>query len=223
MVGVEPPERGGSASSPSVRVAPAPPGALGLRARVVARIAAVATRGEPPHVFTTLARHPRLFRRWLRFSSALLVRGDLPRVDRELVILRTAWRCGSWYEWTQHVPLAVRVGLGRRAIESVPDGVRAPGWSPRQRLLIRAADELHDRRVIGDRTWTALADELTERQLIELCFLVGHYEMLAMTLNSLGVEPERIALARLTGRAASIAQDLAVRLARSRQAGDDGA
>jgi hypothetical protein len=39
----------------------------------------------------------------------------------------------------------------------------------------------------------------SERQLIELCRLVGHYEMLAMTLNSLGVEPEPSALARLSG------------------------
>jgi 4-carboxymuconolactone decarboxylase len=190
---------------------------------VVARAAAVATRGEPPRVFATLARHPRLFRRWLRFSSALLVQGDLSRLDRELVILRTAWRCGSWYEWAQHVPLAARAGLGRHAVEAVPDGPRAPGWSPRQRLLLRAADELHDRRVIGDRTWTALADELTERQLIELCLLVGHYEMLAMALNSLGVEPEPTALARLTGRTRSIADDLAAQLARSRQGGDDPA
>jgi hypothetical protein len=27
-------------------------------------------------------------------------------------------------------------------------------------------------------------------RLIELCMLIGHYEMLAMTLNSLRVEPD---------------------------------
>jgi alkylhydroperoxidase family enzyme len=214
------PEARGSPSSPSVRVRPAPARSLGLRARLVTRVASIATRGEPPHVFTTLARHPRLFRRWLPFSAALLLRGDLPRVDRELVILRIAWRCGSWYEWAQHVPLAARAGLGRGAIESVPDGPSAPGWSPRQRLLLLAADELHDHRVVTDRSWQALAEELSERQLIELCLLAGHYEMLAMTLNSLGVAPERTALARLTGRAASTAQDLGTQLARSRL--DDG-
>jgi alkylhydroperoxidase family enzyme len=31
---------------------------------------------------------------------------------------------------------------------------------------------------------------LSETELIELCMLVGHYEMLAMTINSLGIEPE---------------------------------
>jgi len=36
-----------------------------------------------------------------------------------------------------------------------------------------------------------LARHLDEVLLIELCMLIGHYEMLAMTLNTLEVEPER--------------------------------
>ncbi len=43
---------------------------------------------------------------------------------------------------------------------------------------------------IGDELWARLSAQLDEVRLIELCMLIGHYEMLAMTLNSLGVEPE---------------------------------
>jgi hypothetical protein len=46
--------------------------------------------------------------------------------------------------------------------------------------------------VIGDRLWADLTDHLDERDLIELCMLVGHYEMLAMTLNTLRVQPDEI-------------------------------
>jgi hypothetical protein len=53
-----------------------------------------------------------------------------------------------------------------------------------------------------------LCAELTDRQLIELCLLVGHYEMLAMTLNSLGVEPESSAVRQLTGATAKAADRL---------------
>jgi len=169
-------------------------------------------------VFTTLGRHPRLFRTWLRFSATLLLRGDLPAADRELVVLRTAWRCGSWYEWAQHGVLAPRAGLTAHDVERVVEGPTALGWRPRQRLLIDAVDELHDRRVVTDRTWDALAAELTERQLIELCLLVGHYEMLAMTLNSLGVAPEPTTSARLDGRVAAAAQHLRAELVASRSA-----
>jgi 4-carboxymuconolactone decarboxylase len=56
--------------------------------------------------------------------------------------------------------------------------------------LIQAVDELHDDGKIGDDTWAALADRYDERQLIELPMLVGHYHMLAFTLNTLGVELE---------------------------------
>jgi alkylhydroperoxidase family enzyme len=203
-------------STPAVRVPPAPPGSLRPVARLAAALAARATRGEPPRVITTLGRHPRLFRRWLPFSAAMLLRGDLARAERELVILRTAWRCASWYEWCQHATLALRAGLDVHDIERVVEGPSAAGWGPRQRLLLMATDELHDRRVVGDRTWRALADELTERQLVELCFLVGHYEMLAMTLNSLGVVPEPSALERLGGGAAEAAERLRARLLAAR-------
>lgn len=200
---------------PSVRIAPLAGRALGLRAGLVALVSARATGGEAPRVFTTLARHRRLFRRWLSFSAALLLRGDLPAADRELVILRVAWRCGSWYEWAQHATLAGRAGLDAATVERVPAGPADPGWSPRQRLLLSATDEMHDHRVVTDGTWAALARELTERQLIELCLLAGQYEMLAMTLNSLGVRPEPSTLARLgdhdAHRAAQLRDALAAR------------
>ena len=72
----------------------------------------------------------------------------------------------------------------------------------------RAADELHEERRVSDATWDELRPLLSDQQLIELCLLVGHYEMLAMTLNSLQVEPDQMPerpsrLARLLQRVAS--------------------
>jgi alkylhydroperoxidase family enzyme len=197
---------------------PLEPRSLDPVARVAASVSGRATRGEAPRVLTTLARHRRLFRRWLPLATGLL-RGDLAAQDRELVVLRTAWRSDAWYEWCQHVALAERAALRPADIARVPAGPAAPGWSPRQRLLLVATDELHDRRVVSDPTWEALARELTDRQLIELCFLVGHYEMVAMAVNTLGVEPEPTAKARLTGGAAAAADDLRTRLAAARSPG----
>ena len=69
-------------------------------------------------------------------------------------------------------------------------GADAPGWSERRALLLRAADEMHEQRQIGAELWAELSRHLDEVLLIELCMLIGHYEMLAMTLNTLEVEPE---------------------------------
>jgi hypothetical protein len=72
----------------------------------------------------------------------------------------------------------------------VAAGPEAAGWTPRQSLLLRAADELRSEARISRSTWDGLATYLTERQLIELPMLVGHYHLLAFTLNSLQVQPE---------------------------------
>ena len=165
------------------------------------------TGGEPPNIFTTLARHRRLFRRWLRFAGALMPGGVLPRAETELLILRVAHNCGSEYEWAQHERLGVVAGLDPQEVERVRQGPGA-GWSRRQELLLRAADELqHAERTISDAVWAELRPLYSDRELIELCMLVGHYEMLAMTLNALGVQPDRLRpgpprrLARLLQRA----------------------
>lgn len=159
---------------------------------VLARLLGVATGGGPPHVFTTLARHRRLFRRWLWFAGALMPGGLLPRADTELVILRVAENCGCEYERRQHERLARLAGLSADQVERVRQGPEADGWTQRQRRLLRAVDQLHRDRTISAELWSELSQELSERELIELCMLTGHYEMLAMTLNALAVEPDEL-------------------------------
>jgi len=141
------------------------------------------------NIFATLVRHPGLFRRWLPFGGKLLA-GKLPARDRELLILRTGWLCRSEYEWGQHVVIARGVGVTDDEINRTKRGSAAEGWSASDATLLRAAEELHESGCIGDDTWQALAGRYDEPQLIEVPMLVGHYHMVAFTLNSLGVQRE---------------------------------
>lgn len=173
------------------RIAPGTARQIGPVNTAITRVLGAATGGRPPNLFTTLARHRRMFRPWLRFASTLMPRGTLPRRDSELVILRVAANCGCEYERRHHVALGRKAGLSPEEIARTAEGPDAPGWSPRDAALLRAADELHRTRTLSDDLWAQLASVLTERQLIELPMLVGHYEMLAMTINSLRIEVDR--------------------------------
>lgn len=57
--------------------------------------------------------------------------------------------------------------------------------APRDAVLLRAEEELIDRRMISDANWAALAETWNEAQLIELPCLVGQYLGVAMLQNSL--------------------------------------
>jgi 4-carboxymuconolactone decarboxylase len=160
----------------------------GLRTVLGARPPAVGARLGDNNIFSTLARHPDLFGAWLPFGGFLLGSGVLPARDRELLILRTGYNCGSSYEWGQHVRIAERVGIERSEILRVAEGPGAEGWTATEAALLRAADELHERAKIADETWAVLSSVYDDPALIEIAMLVGHYHLVAFALNSLEVE-----------------------------------
>jgi 4-carboxymuconolactone decarboxylase len=141
------------------------------------------------NIFTTLVRHPGLFRKWSPFGGKLLT-GKLPARDRELLILRTGWRTQAEYEWGQHVRIALASGITGDEVERVKAGADDPAWDPFDATLLRAVDELHDDGCITDATWATLADRYTTQQLIEVPMVVGQYHLVGFTLNSLGIQRE---------------------------------
>jgi alkylhydroperoxidase family enzyme len=172
------------------RIAPASPQELRPLARVVAELGGRVTGDGPANIFTTFGRHPRLFRAWLRYSAHLMPFGQLPRRDTELVILRVAWRCRSAYEWHQHVPIALRVGLSPDEVAGVADSPPFAGFTQRQRALLAVSDELLAGRALSDATWGAVQATLGERAAIELCLLIGHYQGLASAIGGLEIQIE---------------------------------
>ncbi len=186
----EPQEVNGPTHSSHPKVTPVPLAEMSERTRELLSRANLDKEGEPLAVFGTIARHPKLFAAWLPFASRLLAGGSLDRRATELVILRVACNMSNDYEWGQHLQICTDLGIERAAIERVLVGPSAEEWSPLETLLLRATDELHNERYITSATWDALAEHLTGLQLIELCFLVGQYEMLAMFLRTAGVQLE---------------------------------
>jgi alkylhydroperoxidase family enzyme len=172
------------------RIAPGTVADTGRLNFLIARIAGLGLGTQAPNLFSTLARNRGLFRRWLRFAGGLMPGGRLARADTELIILRTAHNCQSEYERQAHHHLARGAGLTPQQIQGVGLATPGAGFSEHQRLLLRATDELHADPIISDPTWLGLRSQYSDARLIELCMLVGHYEMLAMTVNSLGVQPD---------------------------------
>ena len=164
---------------------------VGLLAWVVSDVAGRVAGTGPPHLFLTLGRHRRLFRGWLRFAGRLMPGGLLPRRETELVILRVAHRRGCTYEWDHHVRLGRRAGVGGDDLDRIRAGATAEGWSAREGAILTAVDELDRDDDLADDTWEALRAHLGPRESIELLLLVGHYRMLATTITTLRVVPDR--------------------------------
>src|SRR5205823_4037611 len=113
--------------SPTPRIPPLPPEERDEQAQEL--LSGVSAAGAPAsNIFSTLVRHPGLFRRWLPFGGKLLGGGKLPARDRELLILRTGWLCRAEYEWAQHREISKSIGITDQEIARVREGPDAQGW-----------------------------------------------------------------------------------------------
>ena len=148
--------------------------------------------GGPEHalnVFTTLGRHPELFRRWIGFGGALLS-GRLPARTRELAILRTSVHCRAEYEWIHHVDAARAAGVTEDELAALRGPLDEYGWDADTLALLRAVDQMHETWGLDDDTWAEVHGRLGDADAVELVMLVGQYHLVALALRTLGVQPE---------------------------------
>lgn len=144
--------------------------------------------GADYNIFRTLANYPELAKSWMSFGTHILGNSSLPGRDRELLILRIGFLCQAAYEWGQHVEIARQLGMSDDDIRACKTGPDTPGLGAKDRLLLKATDELRADAFISDTTWKGLSDHYDKRQLLDLLFTVGQYNMVSMVLNSLGVQ-----------------------------------
>jgi 4-carboxymuconolactone decarboxylase len=138
-----------------------------------------------PNILTTLAHHPTIFQKYLDF---IVRETSLTAREREILILRIGWLRKADFILGWHTLYAKKAGMSEEEIARIADGPMAPGWSPFEATLLMAVDELHREAFITDITWNALAMRYNEQQLLDIVFMVGQYDMIAMYLNSVGVQ-----------------------------------
>lgn len=147
-------------------------------------------RGTVPNIYRTMARHPAMFTPRLSFGRYVQRGSTLPPRDREILINRIAWLTNAEYEWSAHTRIGRDNGLTDGEIQGIAEGPTAAVWQGFDAALLRAVDELYVDAFVSDATWDFLAQRYSTHQMMDLVMTVGGYHMLAMALNSFGVQLE---------------------------------
>jgi 4-carboxymuconolactone decarboxylase len=160
--------------------------------RALSRLMGPAQDIEPLALFRTLAHNEVLLERFRGLGTAMLGFGHLPADERETIIHRTTARCGAEYEWGVHANLfAEPLGLDEDWLRATWSGkAEDPAFTPRQSLLVRAADELHDQSVWSDAVWDELRAAYDDETLIEIVCLAGFYHVVSYLCGAFQITPE---------------------------------
>jgi len=140
------------------------------------------------NLYRALSSSPEVVRAWLGYLWSL--RDDCvatPRLLRELVILRTAVRHASPYEWHHHRLMAAE--LGEEKLAAVADWRDRGVFDEGERTALELADAICDGEVPGHMA-REVAERFGDRGLVELAVTAATYVMVPRVLSALGVEIE---------------------------------
>ncbi len=75
-----------------------------------------------------------------------------------------------------------------RDFKALEIGPEDPHWSPKERVVLIAVEELSTEKRISDDIWIELKKYFNQMQLMDLVAAVGNYTLVSMMLKSFGVE-----------------------------------
>ena len=145
--------------------------------------------GTPGDYWTTFALVPDLM---VQARDCLLgMLGPGRQLDpqlRELAILRTGIVGDSRFEYSQHMKVARTVNIPEAKLAAIKGWTTSGLFSPAERAVMAATDELLSRNLVEDATFAELQRHLSDPQILELFYAIGLWRMHGLITRALHLE-----------------------------------
>lgn len=116
----------------------------------------------------------------MRFANSILHKQKLSHINRELLILQVAHIEGGEYEWRQHVPIALGVGVTQPQIDALGRGdYLANVFNEAERALLAFGREVTENVRVKDAVFAGMRKHFSDQEIVESIFTVGCYMMMA--------------------------------------------
>ena len=106
-----------------------------------------------------------------------------PRLT-ELAILVVARHWDCRFEWSIHMPIALKSGIGTAAIDAIAHRQRPTGLREDEGVVHDFAIDALQRHAVADERYATATRLFGTVGVVELASLFGYYSMLALSLNS---------------------------------------
>ncbi len=101
----------------------------------------------------------------------------------ELVILITARAWTQDFEWTFHLPIAIKAGIRKEITEAIADGRRPTDMSADETMIYDFTTELLRNKRVSDTTFEMVKARFGTKGVVDTTGIAGYYTFLAMQLN----------------------------------------
>ena len=137
-------------------------------------------RGGP---FNAWLRSPDLGDRLQKVGEYIRFNTSLPLRLNEFAILITARHWTSQYEWSAHLPLALKAGLDAKVAADLALNKRPAGMKDDEAAVYDFCTQLHRTKKVNDAAYKRAVALFGEKGVVDLIGVSGYYTAVSMTLN----------------------------------------
>jgi 4-carboxymuconolactone decarboxylase len=142
--------------------------------------------GEPSPLYRTLAHAPKMLAAWAAIAWPLRHQPSVPRLLRELMVMRIAQLTGASYEWAYHWGQAIAAGVSEEQLRLLAEWRASDAFSDEERLVIAYAEAV-TRLAVDDDLYAAVARRFNPAEIVELTLTAAFYTNVSRFLQALQV------------------------------------
>jgi len=116
----------------------------------------------------------------VRLGGAILAKQELSHSHRELLILLVAKIEGGEYEWIQHVPIALGVGVTQAQIDALDaNSFEDAAFGPAEKSLLAFGRQVIENVRVDSAIFSAMQTHFSDREVVEAILAIGFYMTMA--------------------------------------------
>ncbi len=142
------------------------------------------------NIFRALANSPALLDGFLSYANTLRDGSVLSPKLRELAILTVGHTTESEYEIAHHQSHGAKAGISPEQLAAVPDFAASDLFDDAERAVMALAEESTQRVQVSVATWSAAAQHLDDRQMVELTLSIAWYNSGVRIMGLLDIDLE---------------------------------
>ena len=146
--------------------------------------------GNVLNLYRMLLHSPPIAQGWLNLFTAIRQQALLPGRYRELAILRVAMINRADYEFTQHIPFALKEGCTSGQIETLRSGDVPSEFDARDRAVLDYAAAMTRDIRVPDEVFARVRDVFSDREVVELTATVAGYNLVSRFLEAMQIDHE---------------------------------
>jgi AhpD family alkylhydroperoxidase len=152
-------------------------------APLIARIKA--ERGQLLDLYKVLLNSPAVMEGWLGFFTAIRQKAKLGGRQRELAILRVAILNGADYEYSAHLPFALKEGASAEQIAALDAWQVSPLFDATERAVLAYTDAMTQQIQVPDALFAELKQHFDAQELVELTATIAGYNLVSRFLEAM--------------------------------------